>query len=111
MQATWSFAIKVVKSSKVVFYPLMNESMLLGLEYSTCSPRCSSLHKLAIIVSMLTNFLQSSWFAGAPQKFKMMRTLLRLAGSSSKLLLHQLQFTISRIIAGIKLGRIPAFHR
>ena len=54
MQVTQRFAIKVVKSSKMVCRPLMKEPIVLGLECSTCWPICSTLNELASIVSMLT---------------------------------------------------------
>ena len=81
-----------MKYSKVVYRPLMNESIFLGLEYLTCWPSCSSLDDVASLVSMLKCFLYSSWFSGGTQKFNKVIMLLRLEGSSSKLLVHQLQF-------------------
>ena len=54
MQATQRFARKVVMSFKVVYRPLMNDSIILGLEYSTYWPICSSLSGMASLVFMLT---------------------------------------------------------
>ena len=60
---------------------------------------------------MSTQFLWSTELVGRLQKLRKIRTLLRLGGSLSKLRLHQLQFNISMIVVGVKVGRLTALQR
>ena len=63
---------------------------------------------MASLVSMLTHYLYYDWFEGGPQKFETVKTLLRMSGSSSKLLVHQIQFTVSRIFYGVNVEKLAA---
>ena len=63
---------------------------------------------MASLVSMLTHCLYYDWFAGGLQKFETVKTLLRMSGSSSKLLMHQIQFTVSRIFYGVNVEKLAA---
>ena len=53
--------------------------------------------------------LVSRWTDGL-QKCRTVKMLLRLPGSLPKLRLHQLQFTISRIVTGVKVGRLATLQ-
>ena len=57
IQATQRFSIKLVKHYKLFCRPLMNDSIVLGSEHSTCWPRCSSLSNMPSIIYMLTHWL------------------------------------------------------
>ena len=108
MQETQRFSSRVVKSCRVVCWPRMKESIVLGLEGSRHCPSSSFSCDARRLVCMSTHILWSTGLVGAPQKMKTIRTLLR--GSSSKIRLHQLQFTISRMVSGVKVGRITVFR-
>ena len=88
MQETQRFASRVVKLCDVVFCSLMKERVVLGMEYSRHLPSSSSLCEVARLVCTSTCFLWPAELVGGLQKMTMVRTILRLEGSSSKIQLH-----------------------
>ena len=57
MQAKQRFSSRLLKSSKVVCSPLINELIVLGLQCLACWMSCSSLDDVTSLVSMFTHFL------------------------------------------------------
>ena len=80
------FTNVVVKYCRSYCRTLINESIVFGLDCWTSCPSFVFLSEMASLFSMLQYYLQSSWFEGGLQKFNTMMTLLRLGGSSSRLL-------------------------
>ena len=85
---------------------LTNEYMVFGLECRPSWTRRVSVCEVASLLSILQNRLKSTLFEGGLQKFTTVRTLLRMVGSTSRLLIDQLQFIISAIIADVNSGRL-----
>ena len=56
IQSMQMFNSKAVKSSKLVCCPMIDESIVLGLDCFTCWPSCSSLSDIVSLVSMLKYF-------------------------------------------------------
>ena len=59
---------------------------------------------------MSIQFLWSTGLVGGPQKLRKVRKILTLGGSSFNLRLQQLQFTILRMVTGVKVGRLTTFQ-
>ena len=82
--------------------------MVFGVECRQSWIICVALYEVASIFPMLQHCLQSTWFGRGAQKFTTVRTLLRLDGSSPRILLEQMHFVMSTIIASVNIGRLVA---
>ena len=111
MQEMQRFTNRVMKPCRVVCRPRIKDSLVLGLECSRHWPSASSLCNSRRLICISTQFLWSTGLVGGTQRLRTVRTFLRLRGSYSKLRLQQLQFKISRMVAGVKVGSLAALQR